>query len=367
MSATVLITTTINVPHVLLDYARDAQAHGQNIKIIVTGDRKTPVAAADLCAQVERETKIACEYMDPQAQAAWMRQYPLLDAHLPWDCVQRRNVAILKAVADGAEVVVTIDDDNFLACENYFAGHAACGSTATLDTYGDAGAWFNVCRFLQEESGRQFFARGYGIAARRLAEGTLPPAVPCEKRIAVNAGLWLGDPDIDAATRISMPINATAYTRDKQENFFVASGAWTPFNSQNTALAREVLPAYFLSPYVGRYDDIFISFFVKRIADHLGQGISFGAPLVRQERNEHNLLNDLTLEYLGTKITDTLITALSEATLQGTGYGECLLELALHCEQALRTAEMTLLERAQMSAFFAGCRVWATLPLWQGK
>ena len=55
-------------------------------------------------------------------------------------------------------------------------------------------------------------------------------------------------------------------------NFFLAPGARGPFNSQNTILARAVLPAYFLSPNVGRYDDIFASFMVKRIADHLGWG-----------------------------------------------------------------------------------------------
>ena len=128
--------------------------------------------------------------------------------------------------------------------------------------------------FLTEAGGRQFFPRGYGMAARRVPAGDTPAAEKLTKRLAVNAGLWLGDPDIDAVTRLATPINATHYTRD--ENFFVAAGAWTSFNSQNTAIAKEALPAYFLSPYVGRYDDIFISYVIKRIADHLGHGVGFG-------------------------------------------------------------------------------------------
>lgn len=368
MTDVALITTTINVPNLLLEYARDAKNHGRAIKMVVSGDRKTPPEAAELCARVTRETGIECEYMAVAAQEALMRAYPRLNGHLPWNCVQRRNVAILRAAAQGADVVVTIDDDNFVACEDYFGGHEVTGTRAELETYGTGGAgqWFNVCRFLREGDGRRFFARGYGIAARRVPDGDVPAPVNSARRVAVNAGLWLGDPDIDAATRIASPVEAVEYTRAGRANFFVETGAWTPFNSQNTAIARFALPAYFLSPYVGRYDDIFISYFVKRIADHLGDGVAFGQPLVRQDRNAHDLLADLALEWLGTKITDELIAALEGVTLAGRDYGTCLVELADGCEEALRECRMTLPERAQTSAFFAGCRMWAELPLWQG-
>ena len=364
MTSTALITTTINVPHLLMDYARDAISHGHCIKIVVTGDKKTPVQAADCCVQVSKETGIECEYMDVAAQNRFMRAYPALDAHLPWNCVQRRDVAILKAVADGAEVVVTIDDDNFLAAPNYFGGHACVGKEITLDTFGAKGQWFNICRFLSERSERRFFARGYGMAARALPEGEIPAACKQRKHVVVNAGLWLGDPDIDAATRLMNPVDVTGYTRE--ENFFVREHAWTPFNSQNTAIAREALPAYFLSPYLGRHDDIFISFVLKRIADHFGHGVSFGHPLVRQDRNEHDLFHDLQLEWLGMKVTDALITALDEVSLTAPTYAESLLQVADQCALALREVPgVSMAHRTQLTAFFAGCRVWAQLPLWQ--
>ena len=362
MSPTALITTTINVPHLLRDYAKDAQAHGRDVKIIVTGDKKTPPEAADVCAAIPRETGVECEYMNVAAQENFMRAYPLLNAHLPWNCVQRRNVAILKAVADGAEVVITIDDDNFIHHKDYFGGHDdVMAKETTLDVYGKPGGWFNICQFLAEGNERRFFARGYGMAARRDADDSAIVGKQ-KKWTAVNAGLWLGDPDIDAATRLAIPINATRYTRD--DNFFVARGAWTPFNSQNTAIARNALAAYFLSPYVGRYDDIFISFVVKRIADHLGHGVSFGFPLVHQDRNDHNLLHDLALENMGMKITDDFIAALENVKFRGGNYADCLLELCEQSEALMRETAMTLPERAQMAAFFAGCRLWAELPLW---
>jgi hypothetical protein len=44
------------------------------------------------------------------------------------------------------------------------------------------------------------------------------------------------------------------YTRES--SYVMANGTWCPFNSQNTALHRDLIPAYVLSPLIGRMDDI---------------------------------------------------------------------------------------------------------------
>ncbi len=362
MSAIALATTTINVPHLLEQYARDARTHGRDVKFYVAGDRKTPMQAPEACAAVSSETGVECEYIDCAAQDAFLRSWPRLAAHLPWNCVQRRNVAILKAAVDGAQTIVTIDDDNFVEERDYFGAHEIVGQQTELEEFGRPGEWFNVCSFLTEASGRQFYARGYGMNARSASADSQPQPMVASRRIAVNAGLWLGDPDIDASTRLSAPVTAVAY--DRQANFLVAPGSWTPFNSQNTALARAVLPAYFLSPFVGRFDDILASFIVKRIADHLNEGVAFGRPLVRQERNEHDLLNDLALENLGMKITDEFVQALQHAKLSGSSYAACAVELCDQAEAAMGAASLANAERARLAAFFAGYRMWVELPLW---
>ena len=359
MNGLALVTTTINVPKLLHAYACDARKHGQAIKIYVAGDRGTKAGAADCCAFITRQTGIECEYLDPIAQDRFLAPWPKLAEHLPWNCIQRRNVAILKAVRDGAEAVVTIDDDNFLAEDNYFAHFAPlCGAQrdkVTLPAYGKTGEWFNVCRFLETANHYQFVPRGFGMAARAaLDDGTASVSGPAlSMPVAVVAGLWLGDPDIDAATRLAHPIEVTRYLLD--HNFFLAPGARAPFNSQNTALARAALPAYFLSPHVGRFDDIFASFIVKRIADHLGWGVSFGRPLVRQERNAHDLLRDFDMELLGMRRVDDLTAALAKATLTGNNFAACASEI---CEQLGRAGP------EELAAFFSGYRIWAELPVW---
>jgi hypothetical protein len=44
------------------------------------------------------------------------------------------------------------------------------------------------------------------------------------------------------------------YTRES--SYVMANGTWCPFNSQNTAFHRDLIPAYVLSPLIGRMDDI---------------------------------------------------------------------------------------------------------------
>ena len=360
MSAIGLVTTTINVPEALHGYARDARDHGRAVKIYVAGDQGTEAAAADCCARVARQTGIECEYLGPVAQNAFLAPWPELREHLPWNCIQRRNVAVLKAARDGADAVVTIDDDNFIAEGDYFAGCLpVCGApfeTLTLPAYGEAGEWFNVCRFLETANNCQFVPRGFGLAARAgLDDGADPASDSClTMPVAVVAGFWLGDPDIDAATRIAHHVEVTRYRLD--HNFFLAPGARAPFNSQNTILARAVLPAYFLSPHVGRYDDIFASFIVKRIADHLGWGVAFGRPLVRQERNPHDVLRDFDLERLGMRLGDGFAAELADTSLKGRSFAACALEI---CDQLERAG------RNELRDFFTGYRIWAELPVWR--
>lgn len=139
----------------------------------------------------------------------------------------------------------------------------------------------------------------------------------------------------------------------------LAAGTWAPFNSQNTALWRDVIPAYFLSPDVGRYDDIWASYVVKRIADHLGDLIAFGHPLVRQERNLRDIWHDLALEQTGMALTDQFCAWLRAIRLSGTSYRDCYTEL--WASLTATVAEARLAEdghRLALQRFCEGMRVW---------
>lgn len=117
--------------------------------------------------------------------------------------------------------------------------------------------------------------------------------------------------------RLCNDIVAKEYTRE--DSFVLTNGTWCPFNSQNTSYHRSVIPAYFLSPTIGRMDDIWASYVLTRCMHHLGHVVRFGHPLVTQvsclphthgaaltpiclpsqDRNPHNFMVDHEKERIG--------------------------------------------------------------------
>lgn len=308
---TAIVTTTINVPELLKDYKK------LKCDIIVIGDKKTPSETADFC----EENSIA--YFSVKDQAGYLKRFPELKRYLPYNSIQRRNIGILMAYEVGYEKIVTIDDDNYMLNKKYLKEHKL-GKRKIASISSDTG-WFNVCKGLIDYKRRTFYHRGFPLEKRTDEMYILHQ--PERKNIVVNAGLWLGDPDIDAMTRLyylADPIDAKKYPNP---DIALEKGTWSPFNSQNTALHRSIIPAYFLHPFIGRYDDIWASYVVKKIADHLGDHIAFGKPLVRQDRNVHNYWKDLEKEK-NIQINMAFITELKKIELEGTTYFDCYKEIA---------------------------------------
>lgn len=347
-------TTTIHVPEFLGDYVLDAKKHGVAIDIIVAGDKKTPAACASYCENLAALHNVPVLYSGAAHQQHYLKSFPELDAFLPWNCVQRRNLAVLMAYQAGADIIVLMDDDNFIAQDNYFAGYAHVGKTTRVPAISSASGWYNICETLREAQDRRFYPRGYPVSQRSMDAPVTEEQA--QGRVVVNAGLWLGDPDIDAVTRLAAPIDVTAYKRTG--HFALSAGTWAPFNSQNTAIARECVPAYFLCPNIGRFDDIWASYVVKRIADHLGDTISFGEPLVRQNRNPHDLWADVDLERMGMQLTDEFCNWLRAIPLNAASYGACAAELMHGLEAKLHAASLSAEARAYIARFIDGYRVW---------
>ena len=101
----------------------------------------------------------------------------------------------------------------------------------------------------------------------------------------IQADFWNGDPDIDAFCRLEQKPNCNF----NDEDFPFTSNKISPFNSQNTFLSKRIAKDYFLFPHIGRMDDILAAYYVLL----KGYKIIYNKATVIQERNEHNLINDL--------------------------------------------------------------------------
>ncbi len=227
--------------------------------------------------------------------------------------------------------------------EDYIGHHLARGASRPRPgrSHHPSG-WWNVCQRLVCDPPRRFYHRGYPKSQQDWSSGGAEIVIK-EVRPMVNAGLWLKNPDIDATANIEEPINVVALEPFAGSRACaLAPGTWCPFNSQNTAFDVAVLPAMYLVVMldtlrgyrVGRLDDIWMSYFVRAIADQLGDSVVYGAPLVVQDRNPHNFLHDLSQELGGYLLTETLVEYLRGFRTSASDYHGGYLELIYHLRES---------------------------------
>jgi hypothetical protein len=366
---TALVTTTIHVPRALDGYLANFKANGDadDVEVIVIGDRKTPAAAGQYLEELAQRTGYPVSYWDARRQEAWLKDFPELDALLPWNSVQRRNIAYLLAAAGGAETIITIDDDNHVTDDDYLSGHAVVGQTVSLPTLSSPTGWFNSSYLLVTEPRKPLYHRGYPLCKRDPREQMA--AGQARGRVVVNAGLWLETADADAMSHLDAPVRVVGYREGFDGRVAVAPGNHMVFNSQNTAFHRDTLPAMFLMPMggkvgtlvVGRYDDIWMSMFVKVIADHLGDLVCVGRPLVRQLRNDHDLIQDALVEIPAQRISNALTKSLDRVALTGRDYASCYLELIAQLREALPRDGYSADEQTYMSGLYDGMETWVRI------
>ena len=277
MTRFVLVTTTINVPTVLALYRQC----DQNTEIVVVGDRRTPPETADFCRD------IGAHYIDQHSQHAWNCSEPI-----GWGKIQRRNIGFLVALRDGADVVVTIDDDNAPLTPDYFQQfYEAFFSRRSRLSASGVNGWIDPGQYLVPPIPQRGFPREK-VHALKYTPVT-------DVKVGAAGGLILGDSDMDAVTRMANRPIAFDVAMLGRTGVVVDPKSWTILNSQNTAILREFVPAFFLFPFVGRYDDLYASLVLQRVMRDRDYHVHLGPPFVYQERNEHSLTRDLRGEIDG--------------------------------------------------------------------
>ncbi len=299
---TALITTTINIPHVLKLY----RACGPDVAFFVAGDKKTPADAA--------MGSDAPHYMSPDYQQSL--GYACSDL-IGWNTISRRNIALLEALKWGAEIIVTCDDDNSPMSTDYFDRFEMVlgASFSGLSVRGVHG-WFDPGVLApNEDLGHYARQRGYPHAVN--SAWTAGFAV--DAKVGVAQGLVLGDPDTAAVDRMAYAPQIENVTELARAGVVVDPSTHTVFNSQNTAFPRELAPCFLMVPQFGRYDDIFASLIAQRVMRERGLHVHFGQPFVWQQRNPHNLINDLKVELWGMERVTQFAYLLDQFELVKTG------------------------------------------------
>lgn len=262
-----IVTTTINAP----TEAIELYDSKKDWELIVIGDKKTPKdyhLANGLYVSPEDQEKIDSALSDA----------------IGWNCIQRRNFGILLAYKNGADIVALIDDDNIPL--DHWGENVLVGSEVECNHYEIDSLCFDPMAVTNYP---HLWHRGFPLqllSSRNYANSYLNKV-----KVDIQADFWNGDPDIDAICRMEHRPECVFNT----SVFPISSNVISPFNSQNTFIARKVLPDYFLYPHIGRMDDIWASFHTQA----QGHRVIYQAPSVYQQRNVHDLTVDFNKEIIG--------------------------------------------------------------------
>lgn len=268
-----IVTTSIHSP----SEALRRFAAMDDWTLIVVGDLTTPHRDYD---------DLDCLYLSPSDQK---ERYPELAEAIPWHSIQRRNIGFVEAWRRGADIVATVDDDNLPYGD--WGKDLLVGREVEVDLYEPE---LDVFDPLAVTSARDLWHRGFPVQYLQRRH-RVTHAGRATRRVLVQADLWDGDPDIDAIARLSLAPKVSF-----EEMAPYGATCLAPFNSQNTFLARDVLPYYAVMPFVGRVDDIWGGYLLQA---RFPSSVVFNRASVYQQRNAQDPVKNLEDELFGYRHT----------------------------------------------------------------
>ena len=265
-----IVTTTINPPtKALIKFSKM-----ENWKLIVVGDITTP---KNLYQDLD------CIYLDIEEQEVLNKE---LSDLIGFKSLERRNFGYIYAVKNGAKIIASIDDDN-IPLSNW-GNNVLIGQEVSVDHYLTDSIAFDP---LSVTNINTLWHRGFPIELIKDKNSNL---IKTKKNLVpkVQADLWNGDPDIDAICRIAYQPEVEIKPLNPYN-----SNKLSPFNTQNTFFYSEIMKYFMQLPFVGRMSDIWGSYLLQKELPEAD--IIYSEPTVYQDRNIHNLVEDLEKELIG--------------------------------------------------------------------
>lgn len=309
-----IIETTINIPPNLIDFAQNFKEWGHNdVTFLIIGDLKSPPEIKDIEGRLKQEG-FQAEYWDVEKQLKL--KHPLIE-RIPFNSDKRRNIGTLLALRYGADWAIYLDDDNFPTKEDFISLHTTLGGKSRIASDNH---WFNTG--LLTATRKTIFLRGFPLSRRfeTPVVKTVPDYLPAD--VVANQGLCLETPDVDAMTHIVLGLEGEKCTSLKQ-SVILELGTFIPMNSQNTAIRRQALPAYYVPNFSGRNADIIAGYIFQKVAHSMGDVVSAGSPCTRHIRNQHDFLKDMEWEMPSFRIIEAMLPLLEGEDIEGDSYLEC--------------------------------------------
>jgi len=332
-----LVVTSINVLSNLCSFKKEIAELKDNVKVVVVDEGDEVVRGKN--NEILKELNY--KFYGPRERIQWfkdhfMRSHEKYSSIIPEKCHAETSFGFLIAWEEGADVILELDDDCFhVSGHDLIRGHL----NNLLNDDGlivcSNSKWYNTIENLVLDRDLLVFPRGHPYASETRVEGYTWKRANNGKCV-LNMGLWVGHPDLDALTILyngglngRCSIKSVSLRRDK---IIVDRGTYFAICSMNTSFQRRIIPAFYQLYMkvmgIDRFDDIWSGLFIKKIADHLGDSICLGKPLVYHDKRPRSAFKDLKAELEGMIINETLWMIVDSLELNGKDYFECYLELA---------------------------------------
>jgi hypothetical protein len=271
-------------------------------RLIVVGDKKSP----------ETYNCDGAQFLSVSKQEALGFE---LSKVLPYNHYCRKMIGYLFAIKEGADIIIDTDDDN-IPKENWvfpdFSGSFDC-------IQGDKG-FINIYQYYTSD---HIWPRGLPL---KEITTDYSDVFANNQQKEIKVGIWQGladeDPDVDAIYRLTS--NKFVNFREKAP-CVLEQGTLSPFNTQNTAIRKELFPLMYLPTFVTfRFTDILRGFIAQPIMWLENLHLGFIHATVVQKRNVHDFMKDFESEIPMYQHTEKVIELVSGAIQKGNSISDNL-------------------------------------------
>jgi len=257
--------------------------------------------------------------------------------HLPWNHYARKMIGYLLAAREGAFLLAESDDDNLPEANWQFPELEGC--------YAQIPEGRDIVNIYSLFTRQPIWPRGFPLTRITAPESIPDPSALTSQ--SVRIGIWQAladdDPDVDAIYRLT---SNTPCRFTRRAPVVLPPQTYSPFNSQNTAFRRELLPLMYLPALVNfRVTDILRGYVAQPILWAAGYRLGFLGPTVRQERNAHDLQADFASELPLYRDVEHIITLVGEAVAPKNSISDNLYHVYRHLARQgiVKEAELDLL------------------------
>ena len=319
-----IIITSINPP----THAVRAYAGLKDFRTILVGDIKTPEdwkCENVIFLSVELQKKLPFKIVNK----------------LPYNHYSRKMIGYLFAIKNEAEYLIDTDDDN-IPNENWEFPDFDGDYQITKPDLG----FINIYRSFSDQF---IWPRGLPLNMIKKTNQNIEFFKSGNLKIGIWQGLADQDPDVDAIYR--MIFDKDCYFK-RRDPVVLARGTISPFNTQNTAIRKELFPLLYLPTHVTfRFTDILRGLIAQPIMWEYGYHLGFISPNVIQKRNPHDYMKDFLSEIPMYEYCEKVMELVSNSiskfeSIETNLYNayKALLKEGIVCEMELKVLETWLLD-----------------------